>query len=178
MTTSLDISHRYDFKGNAIQTKDLDLDGNLTVAGTTTIATATPRVATLAASTGSLFSNQTGTIALLSIAAGDTVTLPAPVVGTTFDFYVSIVPSGGSYKIITNSGSVFLAGGIFIDKALTVTRYAADGTTIRSINLNGSTTGGATIGDFIRLTAVTATQWSVQGIVTASGTLATPFATS
>lgn len=52
MTTSLDISHRVDLKGNAIQARDLDLTGNLTVAGTTTATSFAPTGSvTLAAGT-------------------------------------------------------------------------------------------------------------------------------
>lgn len=125
-----------------------------------------------------LTSSQTGVTFILNALAGLTVTLPAPVVGTTFTFYVGTVPTSNAYKIITDASTTFLAGGIYVDKALTITRYDANGSTIRSISLNGTTTGGATIGDSITLVCVTATQWSIQGTYSASGTLATPFATS
>lgn len=121
---------------------------------------------------------QSGSVFILSRLAGSTITLPVPVVGTIYDFSVGIINTSNSYKIITDAATTFLSGGILFDKALTVTRYEANGTTIRSLNFNGSTTGGAGIGDAFTLIAVSATQWSIQGMTLATGTLATPFATS
>lgn len=115
---------------------------------------------------------------IFNVASGTTVTLPPPIVGLTYFFSIGTVATSNSQKVITNSASTFLAGGLNVDKALTVTRYAADGSTIRSINLNGTTTGGATVGDTFEVTAISSTVWNVTGITTASGTLATPFATS
>ncbi len=44
-----------------------------------------------------------------------------------------------------------------------------------TITLNGTTTGGVSIGDFIQLWDVAAAQWAVNGTVTGSGIEATPF---
>ena len=54
---------------------------------------------------------------------------------------------------------------------------AANGTTHRSVNGNGTTTGGI-IGDNYRLTAINTTQWAVSGTMVNTGTAATMFATS
>lgn len=121
---------------------------------------------------------QSGTIFTLNRLAGSTITLPAPVVGTEFKFIIGTVNTSVAYKIITDAASTFLTGGVYFDKALAITRFDADGTTHRSLNMNSTTTGGASIGDVVTFTCVTATQWTVQGTLTASGTLATPFATS
>jgi len=44
-----------------------------------------------------------------------------------------------------------------------------------TITLNGTTTGGAAIGDFIQLQDVAADKWAVFGVTSSSGTEATPF---
>lgn len=133
---------------------------------------------TLSSATATLTASQSGGTFVLSRAAGVTVTLPAPAAGLHFNFIVGVVATSNAQKVITDSSSHFLAGGVNFDKSLTVTRYDADGSTIRSLNLNGTTTGGASIGDMVTFTGVSSTLWNVSGTVTASGTLATPFATS
>jgi hypothetical protein len=142
-----------------------------------TLVGAVTNTVNLTAATATLTTAQSGTVFTFNRAAGTTVTLPAAVVGTTYIFVIGTVATSNAQKVITPA-SVFLAGGINIDKSLTVTRYAADGSTIRSINLNGTTTGGATVGDIFTITCTSSTLWTVSGTVTASGTLATPFATS
>ena len=99
--------------------------------------------------------------------------------GTTFTFFL---PSTATAVKVITAASNFLLGQITIgvDAAATagsVVMYAAVGTTTRSVNLNGTTTGGLA-GSYFTVTAVTATQWLVQGMLLGSGTLATPFATS
>lgn len=132
----------------------------------------------LTTATVSVTSAQTGTTFVFNRAAGTTVTLPAPVVGAYYTFVVGTPATSNNQKVITDASTTFLAGGILVDKSLTVTRYAANGSTIRSINFNGTTTGGATVGDQFTVICTTATQWAIQGMTSASGTLATPFATS
>ena len=190
-TTTLPINQQVDATSNAVFVQDLvatgklisqgtlTVDGNATITGTLTSTNSAPKTVAASGTTLALTGAQTGASVILSRAAGSTITLPAPVVGTRFRFYVGVVTTGGNvYKVITSAGTVFLAGGVYIDKALTVTRYAADGSTIVSINLNGTTTGGLTIGDYFDVTCITATEWSIEGTLSASGTLATPFATS
>lgn len=121
---------------------------------------------------------QSGATLVFNRAAGTTVTLPTPVIGTSYTFVVGTVATSNAQKIITSAGTIFLLGGLYFDKSLTITRYDGNGSTHISVNLNGTTTGGATIGDTFTITCVSATEWSVSGTVTASGTLATPFATS
>ena len=52
---------------------------------------------------------------------------------------------------------------------------AADSDTI---TMNGTTTGGVSIGDEITLIDIASNQYMVKGILTASGTEATPFSAS
>jgi hypothetical protein len=97
--------------------------------------------------------------------------------GLEYRFFLSTAASGSGVKVIT-AASNFLLGSAFIAaSAITDTTFFANGTTIRSINLDGTTTGGIA-GSYFSITAVTATQWLVQGALLGSGSLATPFATS
>lgn len=132
----------------------------------------------LTAST-TLTATQSGNTFALNNLAGLTVTLPTPALGLKYTFIIGTVNTSSAYKIVTGTpASQFLAGGVYFDKSLTVTRYDGNGSTDVSLNLNGTTTGGASIGDSVTFTGVSSTIWTVSGTVTASGTLATPFATS
>lgn len=123
-----------------------------------------------------LLAKEAGALCLLD-AAAVTYTLPTPVIGMTFEFRTTVTATAG--KVLTNSASVFLLGALSIQTIATVTPagFAANGTTIRSVNTNGTTTGGLS-GDKFTVTAISATQWLVEGMLIGSGTLATPFATS
>lgn len=148
--------------------------GNLSQTnGNSTGATVSLTTATFAPTIG-----QTDTLFVFNRAAGTTVTLPAPSIGAKFAFVIGTVATSNNQKVLTDASTTFMAGGLYVDKSLTITRYDADGSTIRSINLNGTTTGGASIGDMFTVTCVAPTIWNVSGTTTASGTLATPFATS
>lgn len=150
------------------------LDANKSFSGMVT----NPNVLDATAATLVLTSLNNGATVLLDRAAGVTVTLPAPVPGQRFRFIVATVSTSNAHKIITSAGTVFISGGLYVDKSLTITRYDGNTSSLVSINLNGTTTGGLTIGDVFDLTCVSATVWTAEGTVTASGTLATPFATS
>ena len=92
--------------------------------------------------------------------------------------YTFVLPTAATaVKVITGAGDYLLGG---VDVALASgasTMYAANGSTIRSINLNGTTTGGIA-GSTFTLVAFAANTYLVQGQLIGSGTLATPFATS
>ncbi len=130
-----------------------------------------------------LGTNQSGALCILSDLTGTLYTLPASTVGLTYDFFVSVSNTSGAHKIITPA-AVFLVGAI--DYGIVDTTpganpgpkfTGADGTTIRSISMNGTTTGGV-VGTTLRVTCISATQWKISGYVIASGTISTPFATS
>ena len=95
--------------------------------------------------------------------------------GTTYAFVITTAST--AVKVIT-AASNFLLGGTSMSTAdAAASNFVANGTTIRSINLNGTTTGGI-VGSFFTITAITSTQWLIQGELIGSGSLATPFATS
>lgn len=130
-------------------------------------------------SSATLTTTQSGSVVSLSAAAGLTVTLPTPALGMTYTFVIGTVPTSNKYKIVTGTtASQFLAGGMWLDVSGTLTREDGNGTSDVSINLNGTTTGAASVGDMFTITGVSSTIWNVSGVVTASGTVATPFATS
>lgn len=168
-TTTLDRSHQIDLRGNAILATDLVLSGTNYSSGSKT--------QTSLGATKTLIQSDTGSTVVFDRLAGTTVTLPVPVVGTSFSFYVNTAATSNAHKVITDAATTFIVGGIFVDKSLTVTRYAADGTTIVSLNWNGTTTGGLP-GTYAVLRCISATEWQIEGVQIASGTLATPFANS
>ena len=92
--------------------------------------------------------------------------------------YVFFLPTAATAVKVITAASNFLLGSAFVGvSASTDTVFFADGTATRSINLNGTTTGGIA-GTFFTIMAVTATQWLIQGALLGSGTVATPFANS
>lgn len=161
------------FGGNVVVT------GNLTISGTK--SGGTKNVITTATT---LTAAQSTSLCVFSTAAGQIYTLPAPVAGLTFDFFVQTTATSLSHKVITNVGTVFLLGSISYG-ILDTTPGAnpgpkftsADGSTHVSIAQNGSTTGGVA-GTYFTVTCISATQWMISGLVIASGTISTPFATS
>jgi len=95
--------------------------------------------------------------------------------GVVYNF---VLPSTATaVKIVTGTGD-YLLGSVDIAAAGGATStYVANGTTIRSVNLNGTTTGGIA-GSVVSVVAIAANTYLVQGQIIGSGTLATPFATS
>lgn len=156
--------------------------GPLTVTGATTlngsVVGGTANVVDVTTATTTLTAAQSGSVVLLDRAAGTTVTLPAPSAGLNYTFVVKTTVTSGADKVITDATTTFIQGYLVVPVAAgTSTYFYGDGSTIRSINLNGSTTGGLLGGSF-SLVCIDGTQWQVQGAVEGSGTVATPFATS
>lgn len=128
--------------------------------------------------TATLTAKQSGSTVLFDRAAGIVYTLPAPVVGLNYTFVVTTSITSNNAKIITDAATTFLMGAVWNAVAAgTGTEFIADGTTIRTVTQNGTTTGGL-IGTMFNVYCVTATQWAVEGTVLGSGTIATPFLTS
>jgi hypothetical protein len=129
--------------------------------------------------TRTLASNESGSVCLFDSAAGTVYTLPPPVLGMEFEFRVTVTRTSNAHKIITDAATTFLVGAVALlnNAATTGEAFSADGTTIRALSSNGTTTGGI-IGDRYRVTAISTTQWSIEGVLVQSGTAATPFATS
>lgn len=130
--------------------------------------------------TRTLLAEESGSLCLFDRAAGVVYTLPAPVEGMQFEFSTTVLVTSNSYKVITNAATVFIVGSV-MGGSLTVADsgdvFQANGTTHVAITMGGSTTGGLVGGSF-KLTAISATQWLIEGDFVGSGTLADPFATS
>jgi hypothetical protein len=132
-----------------------------------------------AVATRTLLAKESGALCLFDRAAGVVYTLPTPVLGMMFEFVTVVSITGAAAKIITNLATEFLLGELFSFTTATASGagFAADGSSIRAVSENGSTSGGL-IGDRFLVTAISATQWAITGITVGSGTLVTPFATS
>ena len=129
--------------------------------------------------TRTLAPEESGALCLFDSAAGVVYTLPAPQVGMRFEFLTKTTITSNSAKVLTDAATTFLVGGVALSNsgATTGQFFAGNGTTHRSTNGNGTTTGGV-IGDRLRFTAISSTQWAVDGVMNQTGTAATPFATS
>jgi hypothetical protein len=131
--------------------------------------------------TRTLLPEESGALCLFDRAAGVVYTLPTPVEGMKFEFATTVTVTSNAAKTVTGTpASQFILGTMFgyTTDATEIDGFSADGSTHVAISSNGSTTGGV-IGDRYTLTAISATQWLVEGnIFCGTSTPATPFATS
>ncbi len=149
---------------------------NLLTPGVT--ATLTP-IVTLTATGSITAATHAGKILLMGEVGGDaaaTFTLPAATgSGAEYRFIVSVVNTS-NYVIQVANANDTIDGSVTLhqDSAATVASFntvAASDT----ITLDGTTTGGVSIGDELTLVDMATNQYMVKGILTASGTEATPF---
>jgi len=168
---------------------DVKKAGKLTLAGTALTATAaeinkvadvSARIVNCTAETLAVTSAaHAGRIVLLSRAAGVTATLPeATGSGDIYTFKVGVVPTSNQHTVAakttdTMSGVAYCASGD--DNSMK--GWLIDGTDDK-LQLNGTTTGGLTIGDTIICMDAQDTTWHVLAFLTGSGTLATPASAS
>jgi hypothetical protein len=165
---------------------------SLVVGGTEITATATEinrvadasgRVVSLAVSTAITEAAHDGKTILMSGAgSARTFTLPAATAsGMRLRFVVGEVNTS-NYVIKSVVGTDLMEGMIIgastTDSATDAPRTWLSGATDDTITLNGTTTGGAAVGDWIELEDLSATGWYVRGMVTQSGSEATPFSDS
>jgi hypothetical protein len=128
---------------------------------------------------------QSGALCLWNLAAGFTYTLPtltAADIGTWYRFRVTVSATSVAHKVIAAAGQYLV--GVLHEGILNTTPaanpgpkiFAAGGTDI-AVSMAGSVTGGL-IGTDIIVEACPGLIWGISGIVVASGTIETPFATS
>ena len=108
-----------------------------------------------------------------------TFTLPAPTgSGDKYLFVVSVVNTS-NYIIKASAGTELFKGTILMastsDSATDAVNSWTNGSTDDTLTFDGTTTGGVTIGDWVELTDCSPTLWMVRGVMTQSGTEATPF---
>ena len=159
--------------------------GGITVtAGTTDLSGSFIRdLVTLVEDTTITNALHAGRVLLMGEVGGDasaTFTLPAATgTGAEFKFIVSVVNTSNYVIQVADATDT-------IDGSVVVTNDSTDGGTASliswptvaasdTITLNGTTTGGVNIGDYILLTDIATNQYSVSGLLNASGSEATPF---
>lgn len=126
--------------------------------------------------TRTLLAKESGSLCLFDVATGNAYTLPTPVEGMQFEFLATVDVTSNAYSVTTKAATQFILGAVNSTKLAAGTDiFQADGTSHVTISMAGSTTGGL-IGSVFSLTAISTTQWVIDGSLVGSGTLATPFA--
>ena len=130
--------------------------------------------------TRTLLPKESGSLCLLDKADGMIWTLPTPVEGMQFEFFTTVSVSGGSIKVVTAAATQFLLGEVFTYTTATASGagFAFNGTTHVAITMQTGGTYGGLIGTRFTCTAISTTQWLIQGLLVGSGTIVTPAATS
>lgn len=140
-----------------------------------------PNVISGSGATVTLTAAQSGSLVLMDKVDGIVFTLPAPVVGLEYTFIATATITSNSYKVITNAGTVFMAGSVLgsIDNTANKS-WVGNGTSHLAITQAAASTNatGGILGSQITVRCTTATQWNVTGMTIAGGTPTTPFATS
>ncbi len=102
-------------------------------------------------------------------------TLPAATgTGGIFTFKIGIVTTSGGGYVINTTGSDVFSGCLNIAKAAAATAGFIS-TANKTLTMNATTTGGLTIGDWLQVQDIQTGVWSIHGLLTGSGTIATPF---
>lgn len=150
------------------------------------VAPTGPKQASVISGSGAtvgLTAAQSGSTVLMDRAAGIVFTLPAPVAGMAFDFYVSVSVTTNSYKVITDTGTTLLCGtlvNVDTDSSNAVAAWNGNGSSHIAVTMaaaSSNSTGGLQ-GTNLNFKALSTTLWAVEGFVQGAGTVATPFATS
>lgn len=143
--------------GRALRTK-LPIITTSTISGT--------RVNTVVSgqgATANLTAAQSGASVLFDRAAGIVYTLPAPNIGLSFNFYVTVSVTTNVDKVITDAGTTLLIGSVA--QGLTTASpvlFVGNGSSHIAVSMNGGTTGGLQ-GTKLEFFCVNATQWAVNG---------------
>jgi len=147
--------------------------GPFSAATTTTLQVTgsfTTGLVTIAATDAITAAEHAGRTNLLGEVGGNelvTLTLPdATGTGNVYKFIVSVVNTS-SYKFLVPDASNTIDGQIMImDADLIIPNVYHTAADTDTIILNGTTTGGGSIGDYIELTDIATDQWAVSGMVT------------
>ena len=124
-----------------------------------------------------LVSHESRVIVMGGAGAARTFTLPnATGTGSVYRFMVGAVNTS-NYLIKSARGADVMKGQILNTNSGSsgAARGWYPGATDDTITLNGTTTGGANVGDWIELVDSAANTWIVNGVTTGTGTVATPF---
>lgn len=124
-----------------------------------------------------------GRVINLDTLTGSTCTLPAATgSGARFKFLVTILATSNSHVVKVANASDFFIGainGVSDDPATVKGWIAANSGTVSTnsdtVTLNRTTTGSVSKGEWISVQDVAANTWSIDGLITQTGTEATPF---
>ena len=163
---------------------DIESGGALKIDGTTLTPSAaeinklkvSTRIVALAVSTGITEAVHEGkSLVLGGAGSARTMTLPAATGGGgIYKFMVGAVNT--SNYVITRAGSDVIKGGlIFASDNASNAVLGFETTSATTITLNGTTSGGAAVGDTLILEDCASATWCVRGVVTESGSETTPF---
>jgi hypothetical protein len=143
------------------------------------VATGQHREVVAVAASTTLVAGQSGALVLLGVASGATVTLPAAAEGMQFDFGVTVARTSNSYKIICASGDFLLGSYVAADASIATSGdvFTGNGSSHLALTFDGDTKGGL-VGGKLRFTAISGTQWYVEGIAVGTGTMVDAFTTS
>ena len=141
----------------------------------------TTDLVTLTATASITTADHAGRTLLIGEVGGDaaaTFTLPAATgTGSVFKFVVSVVNTS-NYKIQVADATDTIDGQIMItDADGTAATSFVTAATSDTITLNGTTTGGGAIGDYVEVIDIASNQYAVSGMVTcaAGSNIATMF---
>lgn len=126
-----------------------------------------------------LTAKEAGSLVLYDVSTTLRYNLPTPVIGMTFSFFTSVsVVASDTHKLYCSTGS-FLKGALTVGTIATASAagVSANGSSHLGMSSNGSTTGGL-VGSYFTVTAISTTQWLIEGFLIGSGSVATPFVTS
>jgi len=132
------------------------------------------------ATTPAISATTSGTTYALSKADGQTITLPAlsaTNIGITYKLVIKTSCTSVGYVINTTGTDVFIGGlwQTIANPGAGVNDFEfSTSTANKTITLDATTKCGL-IGGWVELTAISATQWHVSGVVLGSGTVASPF---
>ena len=108
--------------------------------------------------------------------AAVTLTLPAATgTGNEYRFIISVVNTSNYVIQVANADDTIDGSVILHQDSANTTQTFNTVAASDTITLDGTTTGGVSIGDELTLVDMATNQYSVKGILTASGTEATPF---
>lgn len=131
-----------------------------------------------AVATRTLVAKESGSLCLFDRAAGVVYTLPTAVEGMEFEFLASILQTAAEYKVICATGGFLLGAVNAGDLGGPVTDvFQANGTSHLSIKTNATSTGGL-VGTYVKVTAISATQWALTGSIVCSTTPSDPISAS
>lgn len=134
-------------------------------------------------STKTLAAADAGSTTKLDTLTGSVITLPAATgTGNKYKFLVTVVATSNSHVIKVANATDFFIGaitGVSDDPATVKGWIAANSGTVATnsdtVTLNRTTTGSVSVGEWIEVEDVLTATWAIRGLITQTGTEATPF---